>query len=265
MKNTIFLQSDDGFSQVKITNGELISYQKKGVEYLHQKENLGWNHTDTEMFPIIGPTIKNNFKVITDKGVNYVDQHGFLREMNYSLISLDTNTAVFNKVYVKNTPILNGKYPEKSTVKHLLWKYDFMFQKHIKITNDTLKITFTIHTKKPMPFMLGYHPAFVLSGKNSELFTTETTSFSLQDVLSSGAKAYPLLHTNKIVLALQSGKKITLQTTGFNNLMLWSEVNNMVCIEPITQYPDLENQQYSDKNMRICKDVEEFSVTINVD
>ena len=67
MVETILLISEDGNSKVKIDKGELISYQKKGIEYMHQKENIGWNNSDTEMFPIIGPTIKNNYIVSTKK------------------------------------------------------------------------------------------------------------------------------------------------------------------------------------------------------
>ena len=43
------------------------------------------------------------------------------------------------------------------------------------------------------------------------------------------------------------------KTKGFDNIMFWTEVNNMVCLEPITQYPDLSTQNYSEKNMKISR------------
>jgi len=36
----------------------------------------------------------------------------------------------------------------------------------------------------------------------------------------------------------------------------------MICIEPITHYPDLEKQQYSEKNLRISTGNEKFLTEI---
>jgi len=44
--------------------------------------------------------------------------------------------------------------------------------------------------------------------------------------------------------------------------MLWREVSNMICIEPITQYPDLETQNYSEANLRISNGEDLFSMDI---
>ena len=33
--------------------------------------------------------------------------------------------------------------------------------------------------------------------------------------------------------------------------MLWTEVDNMVCIEPITQYTSYTDQKFSEKNMSL--------------
>jgi len=264
MKNILLLQSNDSLSTIKVDKGELVSYQKNNVEYIHQKGNPGWRNSDTEMFPIIGPTKKNNFKVVTKKGVNHVDQHGFLRELPYVLISSDKKKLVFKKEYLKNTKIKNSKYPTKSTQKELSWLYSFTFYKTISITNSSIEITFKIITTENMPFMLGYHPAFFLSGNGNETFKIKNTSFTLQNIIDKKADAYPFYNTNKITLFLQSGKKLILKTKGFNNVMLWTEVKNMVCIEPITQYPDLEKQQYSEKNMQICNNTKEFSVKISI-
>ena len=89
MNSKIFLKNHK--SQVIIEKGELISFQKDNQEYIHQKGNKGWRNSDDEMFPIIGPTAKNNYKVHTKNGDAVQDQHGLLREMEYSLISSDEN------------------------------------------------------------------------------------------------------------------------------------------------------------------------------
>lgn len=66
MKSEILLKNLN--SSVIISNGELLSFKKEGVEFIHQKGSKGWRNSDDEMFPIIGPTFENNFIVYTKKG-----------------------------------------------------------------------------------------------------------------------------------------------------------------------------------------------------
>ena len=79
--------------QVVIEKGELISFQKDTKEYIHQKGSKGWGNSDIEMFPVIGPISKNNFRVHTEKGDAIQDQHGFLRELEYTLTASSDTTA----------------------------------------------------------------------------------------------------------------------------------------------------------------------------
>ncbi len=44
--------------------------------------------------------------------------------------------------------------------------------------------------------------------------------------------------------------------------MLWTEVDTMICIEPISQYPNLKTQKYSEKNMKLANGNEGFIVEI---
>jgi len=72
------------------------------------KGNRGWRKSDDEMFPVIRPTSKNNFRVHTKKGDAIQDQHGLLRELDYQLISNNEVTATFKKDYKANTKIKNS-------------------------------------------------------------------------------------------------------------------------------------------------------------
>ncbi len=101
MSKLITLTSPNLTSKVIIDKGELISYQQKKEEFIHQKEDLGWNNSDTEMFPIIGPTQKNKFAVSTPNGECIQDQHGILRTFDYTLIENIENTAVYQKNILK--------------------------------------------------------------------------------------------------------------------------------------------------------------------
>ena len=94
-----------------------------------------------------------------------------------------------------------------------------------------------------MPFMLGYHPAFKLSGNFSEICKTENQEVNLQKIMDGGNTAYPILNCNEVTLIKQNGVNISIKTTSFKGFMFWTEVPTMLCIEPITAYP------YQDGNM----------------
>ena len=258
----ITLRNDN--SLVIIDNGELVSFTVNGIEFIHQKGNKGWRKSDDEMFPIIGPTAKNNFRVHTKKGDAIQDQHGLLRELDYQLISNNEFTAIFKKDYKANTKINNSKFPEKSSEEFLTWPFYFSFEKHFKIENSELKIDFVILSEKEMPFMLGYHPAFLLSNTGKETFESDHKIYTLQDVYKAGSNAFPILNTDTIVLKNIDKPHLEITTKGFNNFMLWTEVDNMVCIEPITQYTSYTDQKFSEKNMSLTSSKDIFSVTIKI-
>ncbi|WP_396635430.1 aldose 1-epimerase [Maribacter sp. R77961] len=223
-----------GKQSVQIDEGELVSYSVSGHEFIHQKGSPGWRNADTEMFPIIGPTNEANFKVMTPKSAAIQDQHGLLREMRYEGIHQTETKATFEKKYVAHTPVKNSKYPSKSTEEKLAWPYDFGFQKSFELTENGLAVVFNISGEKGMPFMLGYHPAFKL-GSKKPIISTQEKSITLDEVIAVGSRAFQVPDCAQILLKDEKSLEIT--TQGFGNFMLWTEVNNMVCIEPITFYP----------------------------
>ncbi|MEP2237121.1 MAG: aldose 1-epimerase [Maribacter sp.] len=232
MSNITILKAGD--QQVKIEVGELVGYQVSGHEYMHQKGNPGWGSVDTEMFPLIGPTNEADFKVHTPKGFATQDQHGLLREMKYSLVEHTDSKAVFSKKYTANTSVLNSKFPAKSTVEKLSWPYDFEFVKTFELVDGSLVLTFSITGEEGMPFMLGYHPAFMLHSKNAIIATAEQ-NITIPEVMEVGSRALQVPNTD--VITLKDEKSLQISSEGFSHFMLWTEVPNMVCIEPITFYP----------------------------
>ena len=231
------LVSDDKKSFVSIEEGELISYIKNGEELIHQKGDPGWRNSDTEMFPVIGPTEANDFIVNTKRGEAVQDQHGLLRELRYNELDKTESSVVFVKSYKKNSKVKNSKYPDKSNKELVFWPYSFEFKKRYELSNDALRIQFKITGEKGMPFMLGYHPAFKLSGNNDEIIKFKEQQLNLQDILDVGSIAYPALGADEITLVKTNGYNVLIKTQGFDNFMLWTEVPNMVCIEPISAYP----------------------------
>ena len=262
MVDQIVITSPDKESTVVIDQGELVSYSKFGEELIHQKGDRGWRNADTEMFPIIGPTEANGFKVNTKRGEAIQDQHGLLRELEYEVINHTESSLICQKVYKKNTKIGNSKFPDKSSEQWLSWPYDFEFKKIFSLDDEELSVEFEVNGEKGMPYMLGYHPAFRLSGHNTEKILAKGQEIKLQDILDVGAIALKVLDTSEIKLLKQQGYHISLKTEGFNNFMLWTEVKGMVCIEPITAYP-YTGQKSLDKSLfKICDGQVIFKVII---
>ena len=223
-----------GKSVVTIDKGELVGYKVDGYEYIHQKGSPGWRNADTEMFPVIGPTAEAKFKVEVPVGEAIQDQHGLLRELSYDLSSSLETSASFTKKYAANTQVENAKYPEKSTEQWLSWPYNFEFVKTFLLTPKGLEITFTISGDIGMPFMLGYHPAFNLQGK-APVIKANSKEISIPEIKEVGSRAYQLANCTSVTL--KDIRVIEITTEGFGHFMLWTEVDNMVCIEPITFYP----------------------------
>ena len=212
MNQIIVLNSINKNSTVKIENGELISYTFNGDELMHQKGMPGWRNSDTEMFPLIGPTEANNFKVATPKGNYSQDQHGLLRELNYAIENKTDYTCSYIKKYAAYTAVENSKFPEKSPVKLLSWPYKFSFRKSFELTNEELKITFEIESEIGMPFMLGYHPAFKLEGNNMEIVSSITEEISIPKIMDQGSVGLPFLNTCEIHLKKENGLNILIKT-----------------------------------------------------
>ncbi len=256
---TLFLEG----TTVKIDAGELVSYKAVGQEYMHQKGSGGWRNSDTEMFPIIGPTAKADFKVCTPKGDAIQDQHGLLRELSYELIESSDQQAVFKKKYRAHTKVKNSKYPATSNKDFLHWPYDFDFKKVFLLTEKGLEVRFVIAGERGMPFMFGYHPAFKLV-TNAPVVIANENEISLDEVLKVGSRALQVANCNE--LALKDKNTIKIKTEGFGNFMLWTEVEHMICIEPITFYPYAVAQENLPEGFHFLGDKEEeFSMLISIE
>lgn len=247
---------------VKIDSGELVSFSVDGHEYIHQKGSPGWRSSDTEMFPIIGPTNEANFKVATARGEAVQDQHGLLREMEYNLVSRTDTFAVYQKDYTAGTLVENSKFPKKSTEELLSWPYNFRFKKSFELKKNHLEISFKISGEKGMPFMLGYHPAFKLNSAQP-LIHAKNKEIKLSEVLAVGNRAMPILNCETITLSDETD--MTIKTEGFGNFMLWTEVENMICIEPITFYPYTVEQVNLSQGFQYLEEKEKvFKVHIHI-
>lgn len=231
---------ENGNSAVRIDKGELVSFINNGHEFIHQKGSPGWRSSDTEMFPIIGPVDEAGFRVQVAKASAVQDQHGLLRELDYELVSSTATSAVFKKQYAAGTLIENSKFPKKSTEEKLIWPYAFEFHKTFELSEKSLNISFSVIGEPDMPFMLGYHPAFKVHTAHPKIIAG-TREIQLDEVLAVGSRALQVADCESITL--KDERDITIETEGFGHFMCWTEVPNMVCIEPITFYPYAVDQK----------------------
>jgi len=249
-----------GKAIARIEDGELASYQLKGHEFIHQKGSPGWRNSDTEMFPVIGPTSDAGFRVHVPRGNAIQDQHGLLRELDYELLSSTDTTAKYMKSYKAGAVIKNSKYPDKSAAQLLIWPFSFEFYKGFELSDKDLEISFRISGEKDMPFMLGYHPAFKLYSENP-MVIAEDQKITLGSVLKAGGRALEVSNCQSITL--RDDKELTIKTEGFGHFMLWTEVSNMICIEPITFYPYAVEQVELHKGFDYLSDEDRhFKVTL---
>ena len=223
-----------GKHEVKIDQGELLSYTFSGRELIHQKGEPGWKHADTEMFPIIGPTEAVGYRVQVPRGNAIQDQHGLLRELGYELQETSASSAAYLKSYTAGSVVKNSKYPDKSRIQFLMWPYSFEFRKIFTLEATGLAIAFELKGEPDMPFMLGYHPAFNLQTEDPVVIA-DSKEIQLKEVLAAGSRALELADCDEVVL--KDGISISIKTSGFGNFMFWTEVPNMLCIEPVTFYP----------------------------
>lgn len=249
-----------GNQVVTIDQGELVGYEVDGHQFIHQKGSPGWSSADTEMFPIIGPVNEAGFQVKLPLGNAIQDQHGHLRQFPYELIFSSSTEAVFKKTYRAGTPIKNSKYPAKSTEEWLDWPYSFQFEKKFNLRGDLLEITFHIFGDKDMPFMLGYHPAFKLHSTTPSI-QAQGHRISLGEVMAVGSRALEIGNCKEVTL--KDEKEITIKTEGFGHFMCWTEVPNMICIEPITFYPYALEQQDLHKGFQHLKDTAVLKVSLH--
>ena len=250
-----------GNQVVCIDAGELVGFEVDGHEYIHQKGSPGWSSADTEMFPIIGPVAEADYLVQTPRGNATLDQHGHMRLLEYQLISKNVSSAHYQKTYKAGIAVKNKKYPDKSKVENLDWPYDFQFDKRFELTAQGLEITFTIDGEIGMPFMLGYHPAFKLH-TDSPIIIAGDRQISLDEVLAVGSRALQVADCDSITL--KDKKSITISTEGFGHFMCWTEVRNMVCIEPITFYPYAVDEKELHQGFQEISGPVDFKVRLSV-
>ena len=168
---------------VKEHGAELASIICKGREYLWQAYEKYWKRHSPVLFPFVGALWHGEYRT---KGTAYkMGQHGFARDMDFTLIS-ETDTELWYRL--ASDEDTQAKYP-----------YDFILEIGYKLIGNTVRVMWRVENNgdEILPFQIGAHPAFYwpmldnaaidagVDAMEKELVTTDKRGYFRLDAKSS--------------------------------------------------------------------------------
>ncbi len=138
----------NGRLEVKVNakGAELVSLKRDGLEYMWQADPAYWGRTSPVLFPFVGSLYKKEYR---HQGQVYtMAQHGFARDMEFSLVSRTDTKLV---MALEETPETLAKYP-----------FRFRLVLSYELSENTLLVGWQVTNtdEKPLHFSIGGHPAF---------------------------------------------------------------------------------------------------------
>lgn len=240
---------------------ELKSLVRKdtGKEYMWCADEKYWKRTAPVLFPFVGSVNNGEYRT---KGAAYkMGQHGFARDMEFSVISQTEDELWFE---LKSDETTYSKYP-----------YDFTLRIGYKLIDEGVKVIWQVSTSEDcLPFSIGGHPAFNCGNKDmcSLQFDTSKAIVShrldgglvtdIEDVFSLKDRVLDITEemfdndalivedgqANIVSLCDETGKAyVTVEMNGAPVFGIWSPVGKrapFICIEP--WYGRADEVGYSD-------------------
>ncbi|MBQ1548785.1 MAG: aldose 1-epimerase family protein, partial [Lachnospiraceae bacterium] len=117
-----------------------------GTELMWQADPAYWGRTSPVLFPLVGNYFEK--KSVYDGKTYEMGQHGFARDMDFTLIKETKDGLVFE---LKDNEASHEKYP-----------FDFELVIGYVLTDLTIKVSWTVRNTNDskMYFSIGAHPAF---------------------------------------------------------------------------------------------------------
>ena len=189
------LENDELKVIINHFGAELSSMVKKatGVEYMWNADEKFWKRSAPVLFPFVG-SLKNK-KFVYDGQAFPMGQHGFARDMEFSLVSNDGREAWFS---LSSDETTYEKYP-----------FAFTLEIGYELLGNTLKVSWRVvnEDEKQMHFSIGGHPAFMCplngEGEQTDYFIAFDTD---KDLTYSKLSENGLVYKKDNVLATNGGK-----------------------------------------------------------
>ncbi|WP_435262267.1 aldose 1-epimerase family protein [Tenacibaculum sp. nBUS_03] len=239
-----------------------IYSKKTKLNYLWNGDASFWKRHSPILFPIVGKLKDNSYEI--DGTFYELPQHGFARDLNFSVINKTTSKIIFELSYSKQTLT---KYP-----------YKFSLQLSYELKENQVVVTYKVINKddKTMFFSIGAHPAFncPLVEKTSfsdyyiefekletptQLFLNPKSGFrnNTSKKVNLGKQinlSYELFKNDALMFEGIESKKVSLKSTKHNHgihlhipnwkyLAFWTKKTGtpFICFEPWMGIADTEN------------------------
>lgn len=251
---------------VKLHGAELVSAIEieSGLERMWRGTDDYWAKVSPILFPIVG-RVKDNYTFINDERFE-MTQHGFLRDQDFSLESLEDSKVTL--VY-------------KSLGNHIdVYPFEFEIRVHYILDGYRLEVKWEVKncSEDEMLYSIGGHPAFAINPEDSysfelmgsgenHLITIDEGHVDREvlvdlpvnvpvtyDVLKNDAVIYS--NIDKVILKNSvNDQRIVVECEGFNYVGLWANTKHghmppFVCIEPWYGITDsvTSNHQFKEKS-----------------
>ena len=163
-----------------------------GREYLWNADPAYWNRTSPVLFPFVGGVKNREYRT---KGRTYsMAQHGFVRDMEFSLLSQTEDEIWF---VLKDSEETREMYP-----------YEFVLKLGYCLLPDGVDVRWQVENpgKEELPFSIGGHPAFYCPLDEGEKQTDYFIRFGKQEkVVSTGISEKGLATDEKNTYNLDQG------------------------------------------------------------
>ena len=233
---------------------EIVSAVYNGIERVWQNKNGKWSGHGPVLFPVCG----NSAVVIDGKDYN-MPFHGLAKRNEFSVVSVDEKSIT-----------LLFKYDDRT-----LEVYPFKFEFFVTYTveDNSIKVNYVVKNvgDNDMPFAVGRHDSFALNRSlddyrlifsSKESFLAERHDnrgrlINIYDDLGMGkvlnlpdnrligghTVIFGGINSNSVILETDEGKNVAeVRFNGISNLLLWRpDDSQMICIEPWSALPDVEN------------------------
>ena len=264
------LQNEYLIVETKKSGAELtrIYSKKNNQDILWCGNNQYWGRRSPILFPIVGK-LKDN-KTIIDNKYYTIGQHGFARDMEFTIIESTDNSITYLLTSNDQTKIF----------------YPYSFELIIKyiLLENSVNIHWTVNNidNKEINFSIGAHPAFNIPLDNDKSLSDYSLKFKAReqvekislnnsyydnitpvnnlDTINLNPSLFSndaLIYTNidEITIYNKSSKKITVEFKDFPLVGIWSpyyienhSVAPFLCIEPWYGLADSINSDYNYKN-----------------
>lgn len=250
MSDIVRITSDELVAEISSLGSEMQSLQTTdGRDWLWNGDAAFWGGRSPILFPIVGKAPDNHIAV---DGLSYeMGQHGFARRAEWQLADASTSTCRFEL--------------ESSDETLKVYPFEFLLSLTHSLEGHRLTVTAEVENRgdRPMPFGLGYHPAFLwplpggegrkhtvtLDNGGEPLLTRLQDGLVTKDMLPSPfikgrlTLAHELFEADAMIFAEGAGKGLTYAAESgpslkfyfenLPNLALWQKPGApFICIEP---------------------------------